>query len=104
VAKQLANINDGDCSSFPRLTQDGKVLLFVHCARGKQKVGLWVTTRNSANDDFRRPTELESIVNAETVSHSPALASDEQTLYYSMRSPGNSVQDFDLWSVTRVRI
>jgi hypothetical protein len=102
-AQELANINDGDCSSFPRLTEDGRLLLFVHSAKESQKVGLWVATRDSVNGVFGFPTELGPVVNAPQVTSGPTLSSDERTIYYSKRKSPDSASDFDLWSVTRVR-
>lgn len=101
-AQELVNINDGDCSSFPRLTEDGRLLLFVHSAKETQKVGLWIATRDSENGVFGYPTELGPVVNAPQVTSGPTLSSDERTIYYSKRKSGDSASDFDLWSVTRV--
>ena len=101
-AIELANVNAGDCSSFPRITQDGLLLLFVHCARGSNQVGLWTATRRSVNDDFGAPTPLGPIVNGGRVTSGPSLSSDERTIIYSTRSNEPGDDNFDLWSVTRV--
>ncbi len=102
-AQELANVNEGDCSSFPRLTDDGRLLLFVHSAKESQKVGLWVAMRDSVKGVFGYPTELGPVVNAPQVTSGPSLSSDERTIYYSKRRSADSAYDFDLWSVTRVR-
>ena len=93
----LANINNGTCSSFPRLTADGLVMVFVHCRRGEAKLGLYITTRESASSEFGEPRDIGSTVNEFSAS-GPSLSADGLTLYYSSRRDGL----FELSSSTRV--
>lgn len=96
----LANVNDGECSSFPRLTDDGLLLIFTHSETRGENLGLWFSTRNSVDEEFSPPTKLTPLINDAVVS-GQSFSADERTLYYaSQRDTGTD--KYDIWSITRV--
>ncbi len=87
----------GVWNGFPRLSADGRVLLFA-ANRGEQHI--WVATRDSVDAKFGTPTQLDEKVNVGEVS-GPFLSADEKTLYFSSTRSGGFGRR-DLWSSTRV--
>ncbi|MCX7417930.1 MAG: hypothetical protein NT013_00120 [Planctomycetia bacterium] len=88
----------GGWNGFPRLSADGRVLLFA-ANRGEQHI--WVATRDSVGAKFGAPTELDETVNVGEVS-GPFLSADEKTLYFSSTRSGGFGHR-DLWSSSRVK-
>jgi len=89
---------DGAWNGFPRLSADGRALLFVSNLTGH---GIWLATRDSVDAQFGRPTQLDATINAGEIS-GPFLSADEKTLYFSSTRAGGMGQR-DLWSSTRIK-
>ena len=88
----------GIWNGFPRLSADGRVLIFgAHL--GEQRI--WLATRDSVDAKFGAPSQLDETVNVGEVS-GPFLSADEKTLYFSSTRPGGFGRR-DLWSSTRVK-
>ena len=88
----------GVWNGFPRLSADGRVLIF-RAHLDEQRI--WLATRDSVDAKFGRPTLLDETVNVGEVS-GPFLSADEKTLYFSSTKPGGFGRR-DLWSSTRVK-
>jgi serine/threonine protein kinase len=99
-SKILPNVNGGVCSSFPRLTTDKLLMVFVHCPAKNEPLRLYLAARTSDQADFGRPVDLGSMINDSVVT-GPALSADGLTLYYSSQRAGGVGGVFDLWSATR---
>ena len=88
----------GIWNGFPRLSADGRALIFASKLDAQQ---LWLATRESVHAKFERPTLLDATINMDGVS-APFLSADEKTLYFSSTLPGGFGRR-DLWSSTRVK-
>lgn len=97
----LRNVNSGICSSFPCLTKDGLVLVFVHCTGRGEKLRLCYATRSSADEDFGTPQMFEPVINGLAEVSGPALSSDGKTLYFASQA-NSKIGEFSLWSTTRI--
>ncbi len=91
-AKLLSNVNDGVCSSFPVLTNDGLNMIFVHCRTQSDSLQLYVATRSHSDGDFGTPHALSNTINS-LPAGGPSLSGDSKHLYFSRRQ-GRSA---DLW-------
>lgn len=87
----------GTWNGFPRLSADGRVLVFG-AKLGEQFI--WLTTRDSIDAKFGRPTLLDATFNVDRVS-APFLSADEKTLYFTAVRAGGFGRR-DVWSSTRV--
>jgi eukaryotic-like serine/threonine-protein kinase len=85
-------------TGFPRLSADGRTLLF---AAKVDEQCLWLATRDSVDAKFGVPAQLEPKLNVGEVS-GPFLSADDKTLYFSSTRPGCFGRR-DLWSSTRVK-
>ncbi len=100
-ARILTHVNNGECSSLPRVTEDGLVLVFVHSPDRLAPLGLWLATRRSVDEEFGAPTNLGSTINDSVVS-GPSLSADGLTLYYASQRPGGHGGS-DLWMIRRAK-
>jgi len=60
---------------------------------------IWVTTRETADDDWGTPINLEPPVNSSYLDHSPAISADGLEFYFCSTRPGGVGYE-DIW-VTR---
>jgi Tol biopolymer transport system component len=83
----------------PSISPDGCTLYYA--SNGKGGLGgfdIWVTTRESTDDDWDEPVNLGPMVNSGDHESCPCISADELTLYFTsdMRGPAA-----DLYVVTR---
>lgn len=91
-------INQGDENYEPRLTPDGRTLLFV---RGKAGGGADVFAVERTRDGWGSPFALAGVNTQGADELGPTLSADGRTLYfYSDREGGQG--GYDLWSVQRI--
>lgn len=96
-AQELPQVNEGVCSSFPRLTPDRLTLIFVHCPASNQMLRISYATRSAVDREFGSPWNLSPVINDAEVS-GPSLAADGRSLYFaSLR--GKDLPNSDLWYV-----
>ncbi|MHC4206717.1 MAG: hypothetical protein ACYSTT_18850, partial [Planctomycetota bacterium] len=61
---------------------------------------LWVTTRETIQDDWGTPMNLGSTINSDYLTHGSSVSLDGLSLYFASNEPGGS-GDLDLWFTTR---
>jgi Tol biopolymer transport system component len=94
-------INTSRVDVTPSISPDGCTLYYA--SNGKGGLGgfdIWVTTRESTDDDWGESVNLGSMVNGGHHESGPCISADELTLYFSSdrrQSPGPP----DLYVVTR---
>jgi Tol biopolymer transport system component len=89
----------GDCE--PSISKDGLVLFFASDRLGGSGgLDIWVATRASRSESFRRPTNLGPRFNSYFPDERPAISADGLTLYLMSNRPGGS-GFFDLWQASR---
>lgn len=97
----LHELNTGDCSSFPRLSVDGKHLVFVHSPSGSRKLMIYTATRNPDTGKIGYPFLLTDRF-TETNTSAPFLSADGMTLYFSAPADVGVDSRSDIWMTRRV--
>jgi len=96
-AVNTSNINNWG----PSISADGLELYFGRGDRDKGiQMDLWVTTRETTNDEWRTAMSLGETVNSMAHEDEPAISRDGLTLYFSSNRPGG-LGGTDLWVTTR---
>lgn len=93
-------VNSSDWDGGPNISADGLMLFFDRQRLGGQTV--WVTTRETIEDNWGEPVELGPVVNtiaSDGAQWQPSISSDGQTLFFMSNRPGGS-GDMDLWQVS----
>ncbi|MBC8470664.1 MAG: PD40 domain-containing protein [Planctomycetes bacterium] len=67
---------------------------------GRGSADLWITTRESTDDDWRKPVNLGPVINSSNREEGPSISSDGLSLYFSSNRPGGS-GGRDIWVATR---
>jgi hypothetical protein len=62
---------------------------------------IWVTTRETINDDWSIPLNLGSTVNSSSSDGAPSISADGLALYFQSGRPGGEGGKNDLWVTTR---
>jgi len=88
------------------ISADGLSLYFdSNRSGGKGGADLWVTTRETKNDDWNAPVNLGSVVNSSSQDNSPSISADGLSLYFSSNRSGavggSGWSAMDLWVATR---
>lgn len=92
-----AQVNTSGSESQPWLSNDGLTLMF----RSKQNEGqggfdLWISRRNSAQDEFGPPENVGPPVNSEHQEGHGSLSMDGTVIYFESKRPG-CVGEYDIW-------
>jgi Tol biopolymer transport system component len=79
--------------------------LYFHSNRsgGQGSDDLWVTTRETTEDDWGAPVNLGPRVNSSGLEHNPYISADGLTLFFASNRPGGS-GDEDIWVTTRATV
>lgn len=96
-------VNSASNEQGPTLSKNGLSLYFSSNRPGGAGLGdLYVSHRNSEEEEWGPPINLGAIVNSTQDEATPNLSRDEHWLYFSSRRPGslpnaNGVISFDIW-------
>jgi Tol biopolymer transport system component len=88
------NVNSSDWDGGPSISADGLTLFFDRQRLGRQTI--WVTTRETKEDDWGEPVELGPVVNtiaSDGAQWQPSISADGLSLFF--------VADWGLWVTTR---
>jgi hypothetical protein len=94
-------VNSAYADNGTSLSADGLELYF-----GSDRPGgsggqdIWVTTRETKDDDWGQPVNLGPPVNSSDWDWMPSISADGLTLYFGSMRPGGS-GNYDLWVTTR---
>jgi hypothetical protein len=98
--ERLANVNGYATDHLPRVSADGRTLVFTSTRLGGHGAAdLWIATRTSPTLDFGAPAQLEG-VNTLADDESGQLSADQLTLVFDSNRSGG-LGDHDLWMATR---
>ncbi len=89
-------INTNAWESQPSISRDGNTLYFASTRLGgKGKSDIWVSQKNTNDNQWSTPQNLEKI-NTEETEYSPFIHPDSQTLYFSSNGK-TGLGDYDLY-------
>jgi beta-lactamase regulating signal transducer with metallopeptidase domain len=101
-------VNSSDYDFGTSLTADGLELYFASYNRpgGHGELDLWVTTRETTNDDWGQPVNLGPTVNSSVSEATPSISTDGLTLFFSDQPVGATPRPggyggTDIWVTTR---
>jgi len=96
-----ALVNSGAEDRAPSISADGLELYF-HSDRsgGQGSVDIWVTTRETTEDDWSAPMNIGQGVNSSVFDRNPDISADGLTLYFVSNRP-SGYGDTDFWVTTR---
>ncbi|MHC4192294.1 MAG: LamG-like jellyroll fold domain-containing protein [Planctomycetota bacterium] len=94
-------VNSSNREAGPCISADG-LSLFFYSGRSGGVGGqdIWVTTRESTDDDWGVPVNLGPIVNSSTQDYNPGISADGLWLVFSSERSGG-YGGSDLWATTR---
>ena len=94
-------INSSSNDAGPDISANG-LTLFFHSDRtgGSGGADLWVSTRNTTDDDWGEPVNLGPTVNSSQWEFSPSLSADGLSLFFASNRSGGP-GGYDLWVTTR---
>jgi Tol biopolymer transport system component len=97
-------VNSSALDAGPNISADG-LTLFFNSDRpgGSGSSDLWVTTRETTDDDWSVPVNLGPVVNSSALEAGPNISADGLLLYFHSDRPGG-YGDSDLWQVSIVPI
>ncbi|MCA9050777.1 MAG: PD40 domain-containing protein, partial [Planctomycetaceae bacterium] len=88
------NINSPMKETHPSISGDGRTLVFASNRRsGFGGTDLWVSFRESVDDDWSEPQNLGGVVNSEFEDSAPELAANQLTLFFASNRPGGFGDD-----------
>ena len=92
-----ATVNSSSWDGGPRISADGLALFFFsRRPGGSGNYDLWVTTRETTNDDWGIPVNLGPTVNHSVGEGMGSISADGLLLFFDSDQPGG-VGDVDLW-------
>jgi Tol biopolymer transport system component len=95
------SINSSSLEWHPSLTADGLELYFDSDRPGGQgSWDLWVSKRESIEDDWETPVNLGPQINTSLFEESSSISGDGLTLLWNSKRPGG-FGDSDIWMTTR---
>jgi serine/threonine protein kinase len=100
-AELLDNLNIGDCSSFPRLTSDGELMVFAHSPTRSNRLLIYAANRDPSTGKFHTPFLLTDQLGPADCS-APYLSADERTLYFSSQRADGVNGSMDIWMTKRI--
>ena len=86
----------------PCISTDGLKLYFQSKDRagGLGGVDIWVTMRDTIDDEWRTPMNLGATVNTSAKDNCPSISADGLSLYFTSDRPGGS-GEIDIWVTTQ---
>jgi hypothetical protein len=98
-------VNTGQHEACPCISGDG-LSLFFHSDRpgGLGGTDLYVTTRETINDDWGTPLNLGPPVNRFASEHAPRLSTDGLELYFSSYNRPGGYGAADIWVTKRTKV
>jgi uncharacterized protein (TIGR02246 family) len=95
-------VNSSDYDVAPNISADGLELFFFSTRPGGSgQADIWVTTRDTTDDEWGTPMNLGPTVNSSNWEVHPCVSGDGLSLYFgSHNRPGGSGH-YDLWVTTR---
>ena len=98
---EVSNVNSSAEESHASISADGLSLYFISNRSGG--VGgrdIWVTTRETTDDDWAEPTNLGPTINTPAGEWGVSISCDGLSLYFDTSQNGSTAVD-DLWVATR---
>jgi len=96
------NVNSSADDAAPSISADGLQLYFIDWEvfrpGGYGLADIWVTTRETTEDDWGTPVNLGPPVNTSAEDLGPSISADGSTLFFSPRRPGGYGSG-DIWQV-----
>ena len=95
-------VNSSAWETLPCVSADGLMLYFSSYRRpgGYGDYDLWVTTRETTNDDWGTPVNLGPTVNSSAWDLAPNISADGLSLFFGSNRPGG-YGGYDIWVTTR---
>jgi hypothetical protein len=95
-------VNSSALEVYPIISTDGLSLYFTSLrAGGYGDLDMWVTTRESTDDDWGEPSNLGPKVNGPQGDIVTSISSDGLVLYFYSRNRPGGYGGFDIWVSTR---
>jgi len=102
-----SNVNTSFSDATPSISADGLSLYFASDRPGESGEldiwDIWITTRETIEDEWMTPENLGRTVNIEAHDFSPSISADGLALYFASERPGGS-GGFDIWVTMRETI
>ncbi|MHC4629174.1 MAG: TolB family protein, partial [Planctomycetota bacterium] len=96
-----STVNSPAEDTSPSLSADGLSLFFdSNRSGGSGEWDIWVTTRETTNDDWGTPVNLGPTVNSSTTDGNPGISADGLSLFFDSERPGGH-GGRDIWLTTR---
>ena len=100
-----STVNGPTGEVFPSISGDGLELYFAEWEVGRSggygSSDLWVTTRETTNDDWGQPINLGDTVNGPRFDGNPFILPDGLTLYFGSTRPTGGYGEMDIWMTRR---
>jgi len=97
-------VNSADGDAGPSISADRLTLYFSSQRSGGSGLSdLWLTTRETIDDDWGEPVNLGPIVNSSSHDGGPSISADGLLLYFYSDRPGGYSPKYFLWPVDRSR-
>jgi len=94
-------VNSSHLDAGPCISADGLSLYFnSDRPGGSGGIDLWVTTRDTIDDEWGTPVNLGPTVNSSSNDGIPSFSADDLTLYFNSNRPGG-YGGMDIWFTTR---
>jgi Tol biopolymer transport system component len=94
-------VNSAARDGVPNISSDGLELYFrSNRSGGSGNFDLWVTTRNTKDDEWGTPTNLGPTVNTSASDSCPSISADGLSLFFMSNRPGGAGGN-DVWVTTR---
>ena len=95
-------VNSSSHDFNPSISADGLSLYFISSrAGGVGGRDIWVTTRETTDEDWGEPVNLGPTVNTPVGEYGVSISSDGLSLYFDTRQSGTTSAIDDLWVATR---
>jgi predicted secreted protein len=95
-------VNTPDSDGSPNITPDGLSLYFSSGRPGGSGGSdLWVSTRETPDDNWGTPLNLGSTVNSSADDWAPSISPDGLELFFTSKRPGGPGGFSDIWLTTR---
>jgi hypothetical protein len=103
-AHPVSELASNSADQRPSIRRDGLEMFFSSNRPGSLggSQDIWVTTRNSVDEEWGEPVPLGDKINSLGMDTSPDLSADGLTLYFASNRPGCG--DYDVYMTTRTRL
>jgi predicted secreted protein len=98
-------VNTQDSDGSPHISPDGLLLYFQSGRLGGSGVAdLWVSARETPDDNWGTPVNLGSMVNSSADDWAPSLSPNGLELFFTSKRPGGPGGFSDIWLTTRATL